>query len=71
VVAASAYGKLFALDTSTGDVLWSRLLGLGAAARVGGRVVPLRMDVLRDAGEGGQGPEVVVVTQRIAHNVCF
>ncbi|KAH0834201.1 hypothetical protein J3R83DRAFT_11513 [Lanmaoa asiatica] len=37
LIASTAYGKLFALDTSTGAIVWSRILGLGWARQVGGR----------------------------------
>jgi hypothetical protein len=68
IVAASPIGKVFGIDSSNGNVIWSRVLGLGWAAEVGGVVIPLKMFVVRTVSDGGS-PEVVLVTQRKADNV--
>lgn len=80
IVAATAEGALCGIDSSTGEVLWRRLFGLGWAAeeRVGGKIVPVKMFVMlrkvRSTGnevEEESGREtVVLVTQRAANNVC-
>ena len=79
IVAATAEGVLYGINSSTGEVLWRRLFGLGwAAERVGGRIVPVKMFVVprkvRGTGDEGEeengGETVVLVTQRAANNVC-
>ena len=71
LIASTAHGKLFALDTSTGAIVWSRILGLGWARKVGGRIVPLKAFTVRriETGpeEGRDG--IALITQRIADNV--
>lgn len=76
IVAATAEGVLYGIDSSTGEVLWRRLFGLGwAAERVGGKIVPVKMFVVpRKVKTGSEGEEnsresVVLVTQRAANNV--
>lgn len=69
IVAGTASGKVFGIDSSNGEIIWSRVFGLGWANEVGGRVVPAKLFVIRTVADGGD-PEVVVVTQRRADNVC-
>lgn len=68
IVAATAYGKIFGIDSSNGRVLWSRVLGLGWAAKVGGTIIPIKMFVTRTVSDP-EGPQIVLVTQRRADNV--
>ena len=68
IVAATPYGKLYGLDSADGAVLWSRVFGLGWAAKVGGQVIPVKMFVTRTVGDG-ESPQVVLVAQRKASNV--
>ncbi|KAF8554252.1 DUF1620-domain-containing protein [Imleria badia] len=70
LIASTAHGKLFALDTSTGAIVWSRILGLGWARQVGGRIVPVRAFVAHQAEDGNpEGREgIALVTQRVADN---
>ncbi|KAJ6617050.1 hypothetical protein B0H10DRAFT_1349440 [Mycena sp. CBHHK59/15] len=66
LVVATAYGTLFGLDTSSGAVLWTRVLGLGWAGHgVSGTVKPLKMFVLDGEGDG---KDVVLIAQRKADN---
>lgn len=67
IVAATPYGKIFGIDSSNGRVLWSRVLGLGWAAKVGGTIIPTKMFVTRTVSDP-EGPQVVLVTQRRADN---
>jgi hypothetical protein len=67
-VAATPYGKVFGIDSSSGDIVWSRVFGLGWAAQVGGRVIPIKLFVTRTASDGDT-PQVVIITQRKADNV--
>ncbi|KAG1773685.1 hypothetical protein EV702DRAFT_559870 [Suillus placidus] len=67
IVAATPYGKLFGIDSSNGRVLWSRVLGLGWAAKVGGTIFPTKMFVTRTVSDL-EGPQIVLVTQRRADN---
>ncbi|KAG6836912.1 hypothetical protein H0H93_001278 [Arthromyces matolae] len=71
IVVATVQGKIFGLDSSTGSIIWSRILGLGWAAEVGASVVPVKMFVFSEGATGGQvvkTPEVIIVAQRRADN---
>lgn len=72
LITSTAHGKIFALDTSTGAIVWSRILGLGWAREVGGKIVPVRAFAVR-GGEVDGIPEsregIALITQRIADNV--
>ena len=68
IVAGTAHGKVFGIDSSNGEIVWSRVFGLGWADEVGGRVTPVKLFVTKTVADGGD-PEVVVVTQRRAENV--
>jgi hypothetical protein len=70
IVAATPFSKIFGIDSSTGKILWSRLLGLGWAAEVGGQVQPVKLFVTQTVKDGDT-PQVVVVIQRIAENVSL
>ncbi|KAG1816884.1 DUF1620-domain-containing protein [Suillus subaureus] len=67
IVAATSYGKIFGIDSSNGRVLWSRVLGLGWAAKVGGTIIPTKIFVTRTVSDP-EGPQIVLVTQRRADN---
>ncbi|TFY63636.1 hypothetical protein EVJ58_g3135 [Rhodofomes roseus] len=67
IVAATAHGKLYGIDSANGAVLWSRVFGLGWAAEIGGQVIPVKMFVTRTVSDG-DAPQVVLVTQRKASN---
>jgi hypothetical protein len=68
IVTANDLGKIYGLDSTSGAVLWSRILGLGWAAQIGGEILPSKLFVIRTIADGGF-PEVVLVTQRRASNV--
>lgn len=70
IVAASDLGKIYGLDSSTGTVLWSRILGLGSAAQVGAQIIPLKLFVVQTVASGSF-PEAVLVAQRHAKNVIL
>lgn len=67
------FGKVYGIDSVTGDVVWTRLLGLGWAAQVGGRVIPVKLFAFNGEGVGdkakGTRSDVVLVAQRRADNV--
>ncbi|CCM05286.1 uncharacterized protein FIBRA_07498 [Fibroporia radiculosa] len=67
IVAATSQGKLYGIDSANGEVLWSRVFGLGWAANVGGQVLPVKIFVTRTVSDG-DSPQVVLVTQRKATN---
>ncbi|KAI0651032.1 DUF1620-domain-containing protein [Trametes meyenii] len=67
IVAATSHGKIYGIDSANGEVLWSRLFGLGWAAQVGGNIVPAKLFVTRTVSDG-ETPQVVLVTQRKANN---
>ena len=70
IVAVNDLGKIYGLDSSSGAVLWSRILGLGWAAQIGAQIIPLELFVVQTVADGGF-PEVVLVAQRRANNVLF
>lgn len=63
-------GKVYGIDSSNGEIVWSRVLGLGWAGEVGGHIQPLKLYVTKTVSDGGD-PEVVLVAQRRADNVRF
>ncbi|EJD05202.1 DUF1620-domain-containing protein [Fomitiporia mediterranea MF3/22] len=67
IVAATRRGVVYGIDSASGAIVWSRLLGLGWAAKVGGHHVPLRLFATRTVNDG-DSPRVVLITQRIADN---
>ncbi|PPQ95955.1 hypothetical protein CVT26_016121 [Gymnopilus dilepis] len=69
IVAATGLGlgRVYGIDSSNGDIVWSRTLGLGWAAAVGGHIQPLKLYVTKTVSDGGD-PEVVLVAQRRADN---
>ncbi len=68
IVAATSHGKIYGIDSSNGEIIWSRILGLGWAEEVGAEIVPVKIYVTKSVSDGGD-PEVVLVVQRIADNV--
>ncbi|TCD70607.1 hypothetical protein EIP91_002637 [Steccherinum ochraceum] len=69
IVAATAHGKVFGIDSSNGEIVWSRVFGLGWAHEVGGKIIPLKVFVTRAVGDvDGDTPQVVVVAERKADN---
>ncbi|KAG9308090.1 hypothetical protein JVU11DRAFT_12603 [Chiua virens] len=72
LITSTAHGKIFALDTSTGAIVWSRILGLGWARQVGGRIVPVKAVVVRSVETGTEEcvpearKEIALITQRVA-----
>ena len=76
IVAATAHGKVYGLDSSDGQILWSRVLGLGWAAEIGASILPVKLFVTRSVGDADEDgelgtPQVVLVTQRRAENVSL
>jgi ER membrane protein complex subunit 1 len=67
-VAGAANGKVFGIDSSSAEIVWGHVFGLGWAGEVGGRVVAVKLFVTKTAADGGDS-EVVMVTQRRADNV--
>ncbi|KAJ7147635.1 DUF1620-domain-containing protein [Mycena crocata] len=66
LVAATAYGSVFGLDTASGAVLWTRVFGLGwAGDGVGGKVKAVKIFVVDGEGDG---KDVVLIAQRQATN---
>ena len=72
IVAATGLGlgRVYGIDSSNGDIVWSRTLGLGWAAADGGHIQPLKLYVTKTVSDGGD-PEVVLVAQRRADNVSL
>ena len=61
IVAATEHGKIFGIDSSNGHILWSRILGLGFIASVGGVIVPVKMFIVNTVSDG-EVPQVVLLT---------
>jgi len=70
IVAATRFGKVYGIDSSSGKIIWSRILGLGWAEEVGGQILPVKLHLTKTVSDGGD-PEVVLVAQRRADNVCL
>ncbi|OCH86588.1 DUF1620-domain-containing protein [Obba rivulosa] len=67
IVVATPYGKIYGIDSANGRVVWSRVLGLGWAAKVGATILPAKIFTIRTVSDG-EKPQVVLVTQRKADN---
>ncbi|CDO75706.1 hypothetical protein BN946_scf184493.g4 [Trametes cinnabarina] len=67
IVAATSHGKIYGIDSANGEVVWSRVFGLGWAAQVGGLIIPAKLFVTRTVNDG-ETPQIVLVTQRKANN---
>lgn len=70
IIAATPRGIIYGLNSADGSIVWSRILGLGWAAEVGARLLPVKMFV-RGSLKDGEGPRVAIVTQRVASNVSI
>jgi hypothetical protein len=68
IVASTSYGKVFGIDSGNGEIVWSRVFGLGWTDEFRGKVIPAKLFVIKTVADGGD-PEVAVVTQRRADNV--
>ena len=68
IVTANDLGKIYGLDSTSGAILWTRVLGLGWTAQIGGKIIPSKLFVVRTIADGGS-PEAVLVAQRRASNV--
>ncbi|KIK60873.1 hypothetical protein GYMLUDRAFT_96989 [Collybiopsis luxurians FD-317 M1] len=77
LVVSTAYGKVYGIDTSNGEILWSRILGAGEKAKErGARVVPVegKMFVFKTVADADDdahtleaaGPEVVLVAKTVS-----
>ncbi|KAM6494809.1 Protein of unknown function (DUF1620) domain containing protein [Amanita muscaria] len=60
IIAATDFGKVYAIDTSNGEIVWSRVFGLGWAEEkgpdgnvVGGRIDVDKVYVIKPLGSGG------------------
>ena len=69
IVVATPHGKVYGLDSANGEIIWSRVFGLGWAAEVGGQVLPVKIYTLGTIAEGRRA-SVAVVTQRRAKQSC-
>jgi len=67
IIVATDLGKLYALDSASGAILWSRVLGLGWANEIDGSLHPARLFVL-PGGKESERREVVVIVLRKASN---
>jgi outer membrane protein assembly factor BamB len=79
-VATKRYGKVFGIDSTNGEVVWSRVLGFGGSSDVDDvAVLPVKMFVVRTVSDddGGkkektvEGPQLVLITQKRTGDVCF
>ena len=59
---------MFGIDSANGEIVWSKVFGLGWAVEVGARVFALNMFTLKAVGDGDV-PQVAIVAQRKADNV--
>jgi ER membrane protein complex subunit 1 len=75
VLATKGYGKVFGVDSGSGEVVWGRVLGFGVdgEGEVEVELVPVGIVVMGGDGDGsgsgegeggGEGPKVVLVVQR-------
>ncbi|KAJ7609090.1 DUF1620-domain-containing protein [Roridomyces roridus] len=68
LVVGTAHGTVYGLDSSSGEILWARVFGLGWASAVGGTVRPVKI-FLVNSEDGADGEkDVVIIAQRKASN---
>lgn len=60
IVTVTKFGKVFGIDSSNGQIIWTRILG--------DQIMPMKLHVLKTVSDGGD-PEVVLVAQKTAENV--
>lgn len=76
IVAATEHGKVFGIDSSNGHVVWSRVLGLGSVASIGGSINPVKMFAIKTVSDG-EVPQIVLLAVlrgfdvRMRGPVCF
>ncbi|KAF9075476.1 DUF1620-domain-containing protein [Rhodocollybia butyracea] len=71
LVASTTYGKVYGIDTSNGDILWNRVLGVGSKAHErGAKVTPIpdKLFVTKTVGDVDgdtlkAGPEIVLLAK--------
>ena len=68
IVAVTQHGKIFGIDSSNGHVVWSRILGLGSVASIGGVIVPTKMFAVKTVSDG-EVPQVVLLTAQHGFDV--
>ena len=68
IVAATEHGKIFGIDSSNGHVVWSKILGLGPVATVGGVIIPVKLFVVNTVSDG-EVPQVVLLATRHGFDV--
>ena len=68
IVAVTQHGKVFGIDSSNGHVVWTRVLGLGSVASVGGVIIPVKMFVVKTVSDG-EVPQVALLTTRHGFDV--
>ncbi|KAJ3985170.1 hypothetical protein F5890DRAFT_1389972, partial [Lentinula detonsa] len=68
LVVSTAYGKVYGIDTSNGDILWSRILGTGHESEA--KIVPLdnALFILKAVGDADgnsltAGPEIALLAK--------
>jgi hypothetical protein len=74
LIVATNQGTVYGIESQTGDIKWSRVLGLGWAGDadpekgvIGGKILPVGVFTLKQS-EGEKNAEVVIVAQRRANN---
>lgn len=78
LVVSTVYGKVYGIDTSNGDILWSRLLGTGRLdSQEGARAYPRegKMYVMKTVGDADEdaletGPEIALFADSLSQQVC-
>jgi len=66
VIAVAKTGKVFALDSSTGEIIWTRSLGL--TSHLGSELDVQGMWVVREVGEG-VNPTLAIIASRTVEGV--
>ncbi|KAJ3807314.1 hypothetical protein EV368DRAFT_75106 [Lentinula lateritia] len=76
LVVSTSYGKVYGIDTSSGDILWNRVLGIGQGPVA--NAVPLgdKIFIMKTVGDADinseAGPEVVILAKsRVEENVLL
>lgn len=75
LVVSTSYGKAYGIDTSNGDILWNRFLGIGQDPVANAVPFGDKLFIVKTVGDADinseAGPEVVILAKSRVEEVCL
>ncbi|KAF8829541.1 hypothetical protein HHX47_DHR3000530 [Lentinula edodes] len=75
LVVSTSYGKAYGIDTSNGDILWNRVLGIGQDPVANAVPFGDKLFIMKTVGDADinseAGPEVVILAKSRVEEVCL